>query len=877
MAQSPPSIDIKALFEQALSLAEPGRSEWLSTLSPETAEELRALLSHHQPGEAYFSDFGQSLFAKQKTEDPLDLIGQQIGEYQITRLIGQGGMGVVYQGWDPKLDRPVAIKLLAPGHFLSEQARARFLREARMASQLEHPFIGTLYGLTQTPLGQDAMVMAFYDGQTLDKRIESETVQPQSVMRWISQLVEALRYAHQQGVLHRDIKPGNIMVMPDDSVRLLDFGAAAWLEEDGDHTGIPIGTTPYMSPEQIRAEPLTGATDYWSLGVVMLELAVALGWSQPVNAFVWAQNPAINQLRMPEAAESLLRALLALKPDQREQRVAAIQSPDFDLGRPRRRRWLTATGALMMLGAVTAGLWSQFAEREPQRLALQLGSGAHPASTVWLNQLDQKLGILAGGDEQFSYLGSTNAPQRLHGANREVVMELEAQDDSVAVRLSYLGQDGPFWQQSFSESQLSLAPVAIFNALQSQLKLPSSPKATLIQQERILDPVGYELYLEGAAKLLTFEAHRSLTHWNALMDASDSLEAALALENTALYQLSLAKASRYRFQLTHQGQWLEASQQQLNRALEQNSQLVEAYVEMGRNHRLKGELGAAAAAFTLALERFPEHFEARRQLARTHELLQRDQEAYLELLRLQERYPNRWQTFDALGSYHLRRGDRDQALNAYQQALELSGRAPAVLANLAAALTHLGDSEGAQALYQEALEYGEDYELHFNLATLHFYQKAYPDAVVHYRRAAELAPARYPAWASLGLSLRLQHGEQDDGSRQALENALRIAQAELSLLPSDRTLLGQVAIYHAYLGQGEDARRFRDRLLALGTVSASSAFLLADLSYQLGEEQQALAWIETAMEQGVSLAQIERYPMLAPLRHSDGFRKLTQP
>jgi hypothetical protein len=198
---------------------------------------------------------------------------EKIGRYQILERVGRGGMGVLLRGIDPVLDREVAIKLMLLDFSEdADQMRPRFYREARAAAKLQHPNIVTVFEFAEdgnTPY----IVMEFLRGQSLQARMTSPL--PMTLdekLSVIAQLCTALHYAHEQGVVHRDIKPANIFLLPDGSVKLLDFGVAKLATSTLTRQGDVLGSASYMSPEQVSGGAVDGRSDIFSTGVVLYEM-----------------------------------------------------------------------------------------------------------------------------------------------------------------------------------------------------------------------------------------------------------------------------------------------------------------------------------------------------------------------------------------------------------------------------------------------------------------------------------------------------------------------------------------------------------------------------------------------------------------------------
>ena len=211
--------------------------------------------------------------------------GTALGPYEVTGPIGQGGMGEVYQARDTKLDRDVALKVL-PEAFTSDPDRlARFEREAKVLASLNHPNIGSIYGLEEAD-GVKALVLELIEGPTLADRIQQGPIPVDEALPIAKQIAEALEAAHEAGVIHRDLKPANIKVREDGTVKVLDFGLAKALDPapatDPDQSptltaaatqmGVIMGTAAYMSPEQVAGKRVDTRSDVWSFGVVLLEM-----------------------------------------------------------------------------------------------------------------------------------------------------------------------------------------------------------------------------------------------------------------------------------------------------------------------------------------------------------------------------------------------------------------------------------------------------------------------------------------------------------------------------------------------------------------------------------------------------------------------------
>jgi serine/threonine-protein kinase len=342
---------VEELFNAALTLTQRQRKVFLASAcvaDPELRTEVESLLAaHEQPGK--FIDTPPVKAAVEALAGANADTGRMIGHYRISHLIGKGGMGEVYLAWDTKLDRSVALKLL-PAHFTSDADRVlRFMQEARAASALNHPNIITIYEIGEET-GTHFIATEFIEGQTLRQLMESSPQNLSDVLEVIIQVASALAAAHNNGIVHRDAKPENIMVRPDGLVKVLDFGLAKLLSRRGSSNrnnqtpkpeiktapGLILGTLQYMSPEQANGQPIDARTDIFTLGVVLYELiagktpfdgenAIAI-----IDSILSAETPLLAQERKDAPPELQRIVNKALRKDK-EQRYRTCDEMMADL------------------------------------------------------------------------------------------------------------------------------------------------------------------------------------------------------------------------------------------------------------------------------------------------------------------------------------------------------------------------------------------------------------------------------------------------------------------------------------------------------------------------------------------------------------------
>jgi len=303
--------------------------------------------------------------------------GLRLGVYEVISIIGCGGMGEVYRARDTRLGRDVALKVLTDAKTSDSAWRVRFEREARALAALTHPNIASIYGIEDTPSPQTpaaVIVMELVDGETLADRLVRNPPSLAEALEIAGQLASALDAAHQKGVVHRDLKPGNVQITSTGTVKVLDFGLAKFLDDPAqDNSGlstmtepaIMLGTPAYMAPEQAQGQAVDGRADVWAFGVILYEMVTGArpfrGASlQEILAAVLTAEP--EWARVPSALQPLLRACLERDPAKRLRDIADYRyllrdgSPHASARRPSVQRWLVAgTGIAAVVLAFLAG------------------------------------------------------------------------------------------------------------------------------------------------------------------------------------------------------------------------------------------------------------------------------------------------------------------------------------------------------------------------------------------------------------------------------------------------------------------------------------------------------------------------------------------
>jgi serine/threonine protein kinase len=203
-------------------------------------------------------------------------MAERIGPYRLDEELGRGAMGIVYRGFDPAIGRNVAVKIIRPQQFSTAdedaQMKLRFAREAAAAGKLSHPNIVVIYQLSEEA-GVQYMAMELVAGLSLEQTLAPGAPMATEVaLPILSQIADALDFAHAEGVVHRDIKPANILIRRDGRIKITDFGIARIVSQTMTRTGITMGTPSYMAPEQIRASRVDGKADQFSLAVLAYQM-----------------------------------------------------------------------------------------------------------------------------------------------------------------------------------------------------------------------------------------------------------------------------------------------------------------------------------------------------------------------------------------------------------------------------------------------------------------------------------------------------------------------------------------------------------------------------------------------------------------------------
>lgn len=426
MTEAPHWKRVKSLFEAAMDQAPEDRAAFLERACAgdlSLREEVEGLLESHASAGDFLEKPVMKLPRGKEDKRALVEIGQTLGHYRLEEKIGQGAMGLVYRAVDTHSDRTVAIKVL-PMLFLADPERKkRFVQEAKAASALNHPNVITIHEIGASD-GIDFIAMEYVEGKPLSELI-SPTMGLADALHYSMQIADALAAAHAAGVVHRDVKPANIMITPRGIVKLLDFGLAKLTEPDADSSdrptsrlGMVIGTPSYMSPEQAAGKPVDWRSDIFSFGCVFYEMvtgraafledtefdtlvAVESSDAIPVSQLTRGVPPDIDRLirlclrkdpaKRFQSAHDLKIALEDLNENPVKHTQVSAFATVFRGARFRKRLAAGAAGVLIIVAAVFAGTWlfepASAPPGQPRLFTGYPGIEAEPAFSPDGNQL----------------------------------------------------------------------------------------------------------------------------------------------------------------------------------------------------------------------------------------------------------------------------------------------------------------------------------------------------------------------------------------------------------------------------------------------------------------------------------------------------------
>jgi serine/threonine protein kinase len=477
-----------------------------------------------------------------------ELIGSRISHYRIIGLLGAGGMGAVYRAHDERLDRDLALKVLPPETMADPTARARLLREAQMASSLNHPHIAHVYEVGEDE-GRVFLAMELVEGRTLSAMIPSAGFPSEAMLRYGLQIADALAYAHEHGVIHRDLKSANIMLTADGWVKVLDFGLAKRMQDVGNvtpspdlgltATGVVVGTPNHLPPEVLGGALADARSDVWALGVVLYEMASGKfpfkgGSMSELADAILSDPPTPMSARIPIGIQAVIQRCLAKEPGRRYQNasevraaIEAVQQAIVPRGArgllpfSRRVRLALAGGAAVVLLAAGFLLWPHVRDNHLGRPRISsiavlplVNLSGDPAQEYFADGMTEELITSLAPIQSLKVISRTsvmrfkNSKQPLRviaralGVDAIVEGSVQRAGDRVRItaQLIEASSDRHLWARSFERDFKDVltiqSEVARDIAQEVQLQLSPQVEARLARPRQI-NPAAYELDLKG--------------------------------------------------------------------------------------------------------------------------------------------------------------------------------------------------------------------------------------------------------------------------------------------------------------------------------------------------------------------------------------------
>lgn len=605
------------------------------------------------------------------------MIGQTVSRYHIQEKIGEGGMSIVYRAEDTRLQRAVALKFLKLEGLGDDQSRERFLREARATASLQHPNICTVYEIDEVD-GQTFIAMAFAEGDSLKHRLETGSLKIEEAIDYTVQAARGLESAHARGIVHRDIKSDNIFVSDAGHVTLIDFGIAKLCDTtDITKETEMVGTVSYMSPEQVKGDPVDFRTDIWSLGVCLYEMLAG------VRPFRGERDPAVLYSILNEDPEPL-SSIIPVVPLHLERIVDRALTKEPEERYQDMAEMLADLNVLKRRIGIDASPGEYEGPRGPSRVAVLPfeNMSADPDQEYFcegiaediLNKLAHIEGLhVAARTSAAAYKGKT-LDIRDVGRKLAVDTVLEGSvrkaGDRLRITAQLINVENGFHKWS---EQYNCHFEDVF-AVQDEIaeKIVTALKVELSDEERramgrasTSNPKAYDYYLRG----------RNYMHKIAgknLMYAVDMFEHAIELDPD--YALAYAgMAHCYVFRRS----WADGSPEHLVRAVDSSRRALELDPDLAEGHAARGHLLTVSGTFEEAKEEFQRAIEINPKL------------------------------FDAYYFYAracLNHGKFDQAVALFERAGEIDPEDYQVPALLAQTLRGLGHKERAQTLNRRALE-----------------------------------------------------------------------------------------------------------------------------------------------------------------------------
>ncbi len=797
------------------------------------------------------------------------------GRFRIVKELAQGGMGIVYEAVDEKLERRIAIKCAKPGF------RKRLPPEVRHATEISHPNICKIFEFhtAATDRGEiDFLTMEFLEGETLAERLRRGPL-PEAQARAIAQqLAAGLAAAHRNQVIHGDLKSNNVILTTgaDGSIRavITDFGLARRPETTPQtvRSGALGGTPDYMAPELWKGGKATAASDIYALGVILYELASGRAPFRSSPDAPWEERLHPRPPAVSPKWDRVLARCLEADPARRFRSAHDVAQALA----PRSRRWYLAAAAAIVLAAVSGVVTYQRATAPPEtaRLALLPFESTPGEKSIAQNLLNQTAAQLAqvtsSAHTKFVFLpwskvlsSKTTRPEdartelgatlALHGTlateNGKVNLHVQLTDaNSLADRKT--------WDAVYAPEELRYAPVALAGVVTETLHLPPSTAATV-------NAAAQDDYQKGLASVRRLGT--------GVDNALALFERAVAADpDSPLTHAAFAEAQWRKYREIRDPLWLTRTEESVRRAQLRNPDLAPVHRVAGLLLFNAGRYEQAAAEYLRAIELEPNNSEAYRLLGRAYESNNQFDEALAMYRRATEIEPRYYANHQELGAFYMDRSNYTEAANEFQKAVDLAPDEPNAHYALANAFIYLGQFVDAERELKLALGLKETVAELEALGLDLMYQRHEKEAIPYVRRAASLAPTESLPWYYLGIAYsRLS---QKAESEQANQRGFALAEKETERNARDGQARAYMAYFSARTGDRHRAETEAAQALQLSPADSETRWFVALTQEALHQRDATLAVLKDAPRQ--MLADLSRWPDAEDLNKDPGFLQL---
>jgi serine/threonine protein kinase/tetratricopeptide (TPR) repeat protein len=837
-------------------------------------------------------------------------------------------MGVVYRAEDTALGRTVALKFLPPQIVHDPKQVQRFREEARTASALNHPNICTIYEVAEEQ-GEMFIAMEFVEGRPLSESIRDGRMSTSSVVRYARQIAGALEHAHTRGVIHRDLKPLNIVITPEGDAKILDFGLAKRTDPNDVNrktlqaaTATTIGlagTMPYLSPEQLQGGEASARSDIWALGIVMYEMATGVKPFTGDNLYRLCTGiinepiPALPET-VPPGLAAVIRRSLEKEPSRRYQRAGEVRAalealePSSAVSivstvkeKPNLGfvRWvaIAAVVALITSGALWLAKRSHTVtktstEAPGQRVQLAVispdtnNTNSQPSEeafdnglvdtlTSGLTELSERhhLAVIPPSEMRAHHVQTLEAARQQFGVNYGLMLNIQRAAGQVRVNYSLVDARSHEQLRGGTITAGASDPFALQDQVSARvtelLKLELEPQEQkTLSAHGTSEPAAYDFYLRGLGYLRNYDKEENID--NAISVFRHALEKDSGFAGA---YAGLGEAYWQKFEQTHDKHLVADATKACQVALEKDPGLTQGHTCLGRVYQGTGKYELAAREYQHASESEPTLDAAQSGLARAYESLNRLQEAEQSYKAVIALRPDYWAGYNRLGTFYLRNGRLEEAAQMYTQVTSLVPDSFVGFANLGITRIQQGRYTEAIEPLNQSLKIRKTGDGMSNLATAYFQSRRYTDAARSLEEATTLDARNYEIWGNLGDAYYWAPGMRERAAG-AYRRALELGEEQRKVNPRDAHMLSYLAEYHAMLGEKQRAQLRIGEAEKLAPRDPEVLYYAAMVYVQAGDQKKSLDMLERAVASGYPAAGVRDTPNFSVLENDPRYRAL---